>query len=290
MTKIIKNIREIPKKYKIVYCDIWGCIHNGKNVFPEAISALKYLKDNGLTIILLTNSPRTKKFVKKQINKIGVPKFCYDEIITSGDASLSLLIDNVFGEKVFHIGPDRDLNFFLKPEKNKFFKRVSLNKATGIVCTGLFDEFNEKPSDYLEMLNFSKEKELKFLCVNPDIKVNYGEKELWCAGSIAQIYSKIGGEVIYCGKPYDKIYKLAEKLTKKKFNKFSKDILCIGDGINTDIKGGFNQGYDTLFICSGIEKNKLKIPKDSPYPNKEQLNFLFKNCKFKPTMAIDYLK
>ena len=290
MTKIISSVKQIKDRYKIIYCDLWGCLHNGRNVYPDAISAISYLKNKGIKIILLTNSPRTKKFVRKQITKIGVPKNCYDEIVTSGDASISVLKKKILGEKIFHIGPERDINFFRELEKKNYIRRVPLNEATGIVCTGLFNEFKETPKDYFKILSFSRQKGLKFLCVNPDIRVNFGDRELWCAGSIAEIYSKLGGEVLLCGKPHKKIYELTKKKLLKKFNEFSKDILCIGDGLNTDIKGGFDQGFETLFVCSGIYKNEIGISKNYPCPEKKQLDFFLKKFKQKPTMTIGYLK
>ncbi len=289
MIKIIKNFNSISKKYDVILCDLWGCLHDGKRKFPNALSAIKKSKDNGAKIILLTNSPRTNKFVKKQIDQLGILEDTYHDIITSGDASLSVVEKKILGNKIFHIGPKRDLNFFSELKGQNRIQRVELNSATGIVCTGLFDEINETPNDYFDILNYSVKKELKFLCVNPDIKVNFGKKKLWCAGSIAQLYQKMGGDVIFCGKPHQKIYDLAIKKITKKYNLNEENILCIGDGLNTDIMGGINRGYDTLFICSGIHNNQIGISNISPNPEIKKLKKLFNKSNLSPTMAIGYL-
>ena len=289
MTEIIKNLNSISQKYNVILCDLWGCLHDGRKKFPDALSAIKKSKYHGAKIILLTNSPRTNRFVKKQISDIGILEDSYDDIITSGDASLSVVEKKFLGNKIFHIGPKRDMSFFSELKNHKEIERVNLNCATGIVCTGLFDEINENPNDYIEILNFSFKNKLKFLCVNPDIKVNFGDKKLWCAGSLAQLYLKIGGDVIFCGKPHQKIYNLAIKRISKKYNLNKKKILCIGDGLNTDIMGGINQGYDTLFVCSGIHNNQIGTSHTSPEPEIKKLKKLFNETKLFPTMSIGYL-
>ncbi len=289
MTEIIRNLDSISQKYNVILCDLWGCLHDGKKTFPKALNAIKKSKYQGNKIILLTNSPRTKKFVRKQISQIGILDNLYDDIVTSGDASLSVVEKKILGNKIFHIGPKRDISFFSELKNQKEIERVDLNCATGIVCTGLFDEINENPNDYFEILNFSFKKKLKFLCVNPDIEVNFGNKKLWCAGSLAQLYLKMGGDVIFCGKPHQKIYNLAIEKISKKFNIFEKKILCIGDGLNTDIMGGINQGYDTLFVCSGIHNNQIGITNLSPKPEVKKLKKLFNERNLSPTMAIGYL-
>ena len=68
------------------------------------------------------------------------------------------------------------------------------------------------------------------ICSNPDKVVVRGEKFMICAGLLAEFYEKIGGKVEYFGKPYPLIY--TQSVETK-----NKNILCIGDNLNTDIRG-----------------------------------------------------
>ena len=87
------------------------------------------------------------------------------------------------------------------------------------------------------------------VCTNPDLIVDKGNRRELCAGSVAMIFEKIGGEVIYFGKPYAEIYNQSADNKDKK-------ILSIGDNFNTDIKGANLLNYDSLLISNGIHKNE----------------------------------
>ena len=88
---------------------------------------------------------------------------------------------------------------------------LPLKTRTGIVCTGPFDDEKDAPDDYRATLLYAKTKGLKLLCANPDIVVDLGDKRLYCAGAIAQLYDQMGGESLYFGKPHPPIYDLARR-------------------------------------------------------------------------------
>ena len=88
------------------------------------------------------------------------------------------------------------------------------------------------------------------ICTNPDLIVDRGNKRELCAGSVAMIFEKMGGEVVYFGKPYAEVYNLATDNKDKK-------ILSIGDNLNTDIKGANLLNYDSLLISNGVHKNEI---------------------------------
>ena len=88
------------------------------------------------------------------------------------------------------------------------------------------------------------------ICTNPDLIVDKGEKREYCAGSVAKSFEEIKGKVIYFGKPYPPVYNLSTKVINKK-------ILCIGDNLNTDIKGANIQNFDSLLITNGIHRKEI---------------------------------
>lgn len=261
MTQIIQNLAEISGRYDAVFCDLWGCLHNGKTPHVAAVAALQAFRAKGGVVLLLTNSPRPKPSVANQLRDMGVPDDCYDEIVSSGDAAQYALITGAVGRKVFAIGADKDEPFYTDfaadlqetAASEPAIQSVPLDQAEGLVVTGPFDDRKDVPEDYRATFLYAKTKGMKMLCANPDLVVDLGDIRIYCAGALAALYEEMGGEALYFGKPHPPIYDLA----RRRLSAINGDIadgaiLCIGDGIGTDIKGGFAEGLDTLFITGGL--------------------------------------
>lgn len=287
MTRIISNLAEVSGSYKAALVDLWGCVHNGFTPFPGAISALRDFRAQGGVVLLLTNSPRPHPSVKSQLDKIGVPPDAYDAIAASGDASQAALIAGDVGQDVWHLGPARDGGFFDTLPKDVKINRMPLSEASGIVCTGLFDDDTETPEDYRAQLLLAKTKGLKLLCTNPDIIVDKGDKRIFCAGALAALYTEMGGESLYFGKPHPPIYDLARNILTRFGGIEDADILCIGDGINTDIKGAIGEDLDSLFITGGLARRETGT-QDQPEPDK--LAAFLDAAQLSPTFAIGGLR
>jgi ribonucleotide monophosphatase NagD (HAD superfamily) len=97
------------------------------------------------------------------------------------------------------------------------------------------------------------------LCANPDIVVRVGDHLVWCAGALARDYAEMGGRVVLSGKPHAPIYALARRELQALAKRSVSDnrILCIGDGVPTDIAGANAQGLDCIFIASGMHGEAL---------------------------------
>jgi HAD superfamily hydrolase (TIGR01459 family) len=255
MTGIIASLAEGDPGYSAIFCDLWGCLHDGVRVFPEAVAALEAFRGGGGAVVLLTNSPRPTGDVAGQIATLGAPRSCWDLIVSSGDAAQAAMAAGQFGRRVFHIGPERDLVFFRDAEGNPLdVERVPLEEAEGIVCTGLFDDRTETPEDYRAIILYGKTKGLKLLCANPDVVVDVGETRIYCAGAIAQAYAEAGGRSYYFGKPHPPIYALARRKLAGLlgYETPADEILCLGDGIATDIAGAMGEGLDAVFVTGGL--------------------------------------
>ena len=197
MTRILASLSDVSQNYDALFCDLWGCLHDGRKPFPQAVSALRAFKAQGGTVLLLTNSPRPKPSVIKQLDTIGLPHDCYDEVVSSGDAAQYALVTGAVGRRVHHIGPEKDKVFFtelsddLQPvaAREPPISLVSLEQAEGLVCTGLFDDQTETPDDYAAQLLLAKTRDLPMLCANPDVIVDMGHKRVFCAGAIAAAYA-----------------------------------------------------------------------------------------------------
>jgi HAD superfamily hydrolase (TIGR01459 family) len=242
--KIIKGISEIHEKYDVVFIDLWGVVHNGIKLYIGAIKVLENLHKLRKRFVLMSNAPRPSKNVEKFLIKLKMNKTYVKNIFTSGEAALRSLKKNRYGKNFYHLGPLRDASLFKGFEKNK----KNLENADFILCTGFLDN-QEDSLDYYKKL-LKKYTKLKMICTNPDLIVHRGSKKEYCAGTLAEIFKKLGGKVIYFGKPYSAIYNFCTKKNEK--------VLVIGDNIRTDIKGANNMKFDSLLILDGIHKNEFK--------------------------------
>ena len=257
MAQIIDSLAEISERYDAIFCDVWGVIHDGVVAHIDACNALGCEIRKGRPVILLTNSPRPAEHVERQIREIGVPDESWTRIVTSGDSARYALFRGEVGTRVYHIGPDSALSFFGKdpgPDGQSLeISRVSFEQAEGIVCTGLFDDLNETPDDYRAVLAEAVRREMKLLCANPDFIVDRGSRRVYCAGALAALYTALGGTTLMFGKPLSRIYDLARmQLHSLLPDTIAPRILCIGDGIETDIGGARNQSLDSLFVTGGL--------------------------------------
>ncbi len=243
----------LSAQYPIWFCDIWGVVHDGYKPFINTCTTLAKHREAGGITILVTNSPRTSKGVEQQLDGIGVARDCYDGVVTSGDVTRTLMLQRG-GGKLYHVGPARDDSIF----DGLAVKRVELNEATSVLCTGLYDELNETPADYLPLLHQIKQLGLTMISANPDKIVRKGTQLIYCAGALAEEFQKIGGTVLMAGKPFTPIYDLAvstaEKLRGKSITK--SQILAIGDGPETDIKGAADYGLPCVLITGGINSGE----------------------------------
>jgi len=246
MAKNLDNlgVESIVKNYDLFFIDLWGVVHNGIKLYDYSIEFLDNLSAKKKEFVLLTNAPRPNKNVVNFLKKIGLKKY-FENVFTSGEAAHKYLVSELDKQKFFHIGPSRDFDLFKNFEKNKI---LNIEDADYLLCTGLFDD-HENDLNYYKNL-FTNHISKKMICTNPDLIVDRGERREYCAGSVARSFEEIKGKVIYFGKPHPPVYNLSTNVTNKK-------VLCIGDNLNTDIKGANIQNFDSLLITSGIHRQEI---------------------------------
>jgi HAD superfamily hydrolase (TIGR01459 family) len=290
MTRIIESLADIAADYDALFCDLWGCVHNGIAAFPEAVAALKGFRAGGGQVVLLTNAPRPWREIAVQLERLGVPREAWDAIATSGDSARLAMFDGAVGHRVYFIGEERDLGFFGPmhlAEGAPEIVRVPLTEAEGIVCTGPFDPHADPEVNRPDLL-YAKTKGLKLLCANPDIVVDRGDSREWCAGALAALYTEMGGESLYFGKPHPPVYDLARRRLAEHGPQASDSrILAIGDGIRTDILGAMGEEIDSLFITGGLSAQETKT---AGQPDPEALEAFLDAEMVAPTYAIGYLR
>ncbi len=251
MTKLrfIDHARELTTGVDVILSDIWGVVHDGLNGFPEPCAALLEFRQQGGTVILITNAPRPADSVQRQLRKLNITDDTYDAIVSSGDLTRNYVAAHL-NNSVFQIGPERDNPMF----RGLDVKFAPLESADYILCTGPFDDEVETAEDYREMMMRARERNLTFICANPDIVVERGDRLIYCAGAIAELYRELGGEVIFYGKPHPPIYERAFELAESKRGEPTPKsrILAIGDSVRTDLTGANTMDINCLFVTRGI--------------------------------------
>jgi HAD superfamily hydrolase (TIGR01459 family) len=251
---LISHFSELAGGYNLVFCDIWGVVHNGLQAFPAACGALMRTRAQGASVVFITNAPRPCVQVERQLARLHVPRETYDAIVSSGDVTHHEMRKRPH-QSVFHLGPERDKSVFDGLNVNF----APLQDADYVVCTGLFDDTRETADDYRATLETMLARKLFMLCGNPDVVVERGTDLVYCAGAIADLYHEMGGEVLYAGKPFRPIYEMAvERAQAASGREIAPErVLAIGDSVRTDLAGAHAFGADCLFIAGGIHAEEL---------------------------------
>lgn len=279
---VLDSISSLARRYDAWLTDIWGVMHNGLQPFPKAVEACRIFRQGGGVVILISNSPRPRETAAEQLLDVGVPADCYDGIATSGDVTRRL-IANYAGNAVYHLGPERDLPIF----DGLGVTLGSLEESAAVVCSGLRDDETETPDDYASLLAEFHAHRLPMICANPDLKVERGNKLIYCAGAIADAYGAIGGDVVYAGKPYKPIYDLAfgQVMARHGSAVPRHRIIAIGDGVKTDIAGAAKAKIDSVFVASAVHVASGA----SGVLNNEILSQLFPDNASRPIAALTQL-
>lgn len=257
----IDDIYKFSEDSKVIFCDLWGVIHNGKEPFKGSLEFLEKMNAQNIPIIFISNAPRPNQIVRKGLTeKLGIKSHMYHSVITSGDISVLHINREIHGTKYYHLGPEKDHDLL---KEIKIAQVSEIIECDFVLCTGLDDDDKEKPQDYEDILKTMILNNILMICVNPDQIVIRGDKEIPCAGAIASYYESLGGKVISYGKPHNEIYEYALTYAlENKIIKSKSEILTIGDSFRTDIKGALDFGLKSIFIEAGIHNKEINSLED----------------------------
>lgn len=274
-----RHLRDVIDGVDVILSDIWGVVHNGLEAWPDACAALTKFRQRGGKVVLITNAPRPAPSVQRMLRRMHVADDVYDAIVSSGDLTRGY-IEEHRTQKVFHIGPERDHSLF----EGFGVTFGDVESADYIVCSGLFDDETETAEDYRATLTRARERDLFLVCANPDIVVERGEKLIYCAGALAELYVSLGGKVLFAGKPHSPIYQRALELAAKAgaASVDPKRVLAIGDSVRTDLEGANGEGFRCVFVTSGIHAGELG---ERANPDAASVAKLFKGAS-KPPFAV----
>ena len=255
-TQFVNGLEDLGARYDALLCDIWGVLHNGRNAFPDAYAALKQFKTQFGSVVLISNSPRPKGELIKQLDGLGIGPDGYSDVISSGDATRTTLTGFRDLGPCLKIGDSREDGLY---EGLGLDLSGIAKTAAFICCTSPYHDETDAVEDYRDLFTECQARDLPFICANPDKAGHRGNKLILCAGALAELYENLGGKVIMAGKPFAPIYELCyaslETIVGKPVSKSR--ILAIGDGLNTDALGATRQGLDLLFIMGGLHGSAM---------------------------------
>lgn len=251
---IIANAGALLQRYKVVFCDVWGVLHDGKRAYAGANECLPRFRAAGGHVVLVSNAPLPRQAVARLLDQKGVRREVWDAIVSSGDLT-QLRMAELAAKHIHHIGPKRDLPLF----DGIAAERVSLNEAQALIVTGLVHDATETADDYRAILQAALRRSLPLICANPDLSVEVGGRIYPCAGAIAALYEEMGGVVFWEGKPhahaYRQAFRVASTLRGKEVS--ADQVLAIGDGVRTDLAGAAQAGIDALFVAGGLHRDDV---------------------------------
>lgn len=252
----ITGLSAVIGRYEAVISDVWGVLHNGIVATPGAQEALAAARQAGCAVVLLTNAPRPPDSIARQLQSLAIGPDCCDQIVSSGGVTRALL-EKEGNAPFFHLGPPRDAALY----RGLKARPVSFEEASLILCTGPFDDETETAGDYRAMMEAALKRRLRLFCANPDLIVERGDRLIPCAGAIADLYEKMGGEVIWVGKPRAMVYSIAYDRIAAVLGRKpdAKRILCIGDAFRTDIAGARAGGHDSIMTLAGIHAHQIHL-------------------------------
>ncbi len=245
------SLDEAERDHEVILCDIWGCIHDGVELYPGSERRLRRWREQGRTTILITNAPRTADAVAGQLARLGLDTTLWDGIATSGETGIAALTQ--IGRPVGFIGTRRDRENL----ESRGIRIAEGEEFADLACVGL-DEVRNEVADYEAEIRPLAERDVLMHCLNPDRLVIRGGCPEPCAGAIADLYLELGGRVEYYGKPFPAIYRHAMRLAGEPE---PGKVLAIGDSLHTDMLGAARMGFDCVYVTGGISRG-MTIPPD----------------------------
>ena len=250
----ISGLADLAGRYDAVLSDVWGVVHNGVEAFPTAVDALSQFRAAGGKVVFITNAPRPSGPIIEMLDRLGVHRAAYDAIVSSGDATRTM-IGKYRGRAIHHVGPPTEDDALYD---GLDVRRTGADEAEVVVVTDL-DTDEDTPEMYRERARLWLSRRLPMICANPDRVVEHGDKIIYCGGALGDLYAAMGGMVLMAGKPYQPIYeeafRLAELATGKPLDKSR--VLAIGDSVRTDATGAAQFGVDLLFVTGSIHAAEL---------------------------------
>lgn len=255
---MLAGVSALAPDYDGFVLDLWGVIHDGIEPYPGVLDCLARLRAAGKATVLLSNAPRRATAVIEAMEAMGIPRACYDEVLSSGEAAWHALARRddpwhaALGRRCHLIGAARDRNML---DGLDIEEAARPGAADFILNTGIARD-EETVADHEAALAEGAAAGVPMVCANPDLEVIRGGRRVICAGLLAARYEALGGQVRYHGKPHPPVYRqcLAMLGVADRAR-----VVAIGDSLRTDIAGARGAGIDSVLVTGGIHAEELGV-------------------------------
>ena len=244
------SLEELSHNYKTFLLDQYGVLHNGQSVFDGVIEGLQNLQTAQKTVILLSNSAKRAEKNYQRMKQLGLKREFFQGVVTSGEVGHYLFTRGMSelgledGSKCWVMARDDDRS----PLLGSTLKEVAdPEDADVLILSGSRGEV-EPWDKATKKLEIPLSKELPCVCLNPDKWMLTPQGLAYGAGKLAEHYESAGGKVLWIGKPYDEMYRYAER--EYSFEKVR--TVAMGDSIEHDIQGAKKFGIAGAWVRDGI--------------------------------------
>lgn len=263
MTERIAGLRDLVTRFDGLFVDLWGVIHDGEALFPDALPALEQLRARATPVVFVSNSSRAGTLLEKHLATMGVDRSLYARIVSSGDVTKAALTSRepaLFSRlpprpRCVHVG-DAEFVAWL-PELAavvEFVDAAEADSADLLLVTGSFAD-EAAVARALRPLEGLAARRVPLVCTNPDRVVQTAQGRVFAAGALAQAYQRLGAETFMYGKPYAPIFAAARRVIPG-----ARRIAVVGDLLETDIRGARDAGlYGVLVTATGVNASALGV-------------------------------
>lgn len=253
---MLQSFRELAANYAVIFFDAYGVLKNFEGVIDGVLPALAELKRDGKELFIVTNdSSRSPKkmsqlYVHEELGEI----FPEDRVISSGMLARDFLRAKVKSRTVAYLGKP-DSAYYITSAGLEAIPLSACTTATEIGALALLDDegFDWQP-DINRAINLLRHRTIPVVVANADKVYPVHRNDVAIAvGGIADLMeSALDRRFVRFGKPdaymFSYSFSRASALTP---GVRRKDILMVGDTLETDIRGGNKFGIDTVLTLSG---------------------------------------
>ena len=252
----MQKFLSIAEKYKVIFFDSYGVLKNYNGLIPNVQLVINELRSQGKFIRVLTNdASRSPEQQAERFAKGGLIGLRSSEINTSGMMASHFLKQKVKDGKVAYLGTKNAAQYItsvgLEAIAVSDVDFSDLSQITAMVF--LDDEGFDWNTDMNKTINLLRKKKMPVIIANTDKIYPTAKNDVNIAtGGIAKLFeSVLNRKFLHFGKPDTQMFNYAFENINRYGYFERKNILMVGDTLNTDILGGNKFGISTMLVLSG---------------------------------------
>lgn len=251
-----ESFQEVARRYRVVFFDAYGVLKNSMGVLDGALDAIHSLKQAGVECYVITNdssrSPARMALAYQHAEHGAL--LPAESIISSGMLASEFLALKIKTGAVAYLG---------KPDSAYYISEAGLTPVPVAEAAGrsdlralafLDDEGFDWATDLNRTVNLLRQSNIPTIVANADMSypVRRGEYAIAVGNLAAMVETIVKRAFLRFGKPDPQIFSFALARARLAIPDLTKrDLLMVGDTLQTDILGANKFGIDTALVLSG---------------------------------------